>query len=75
MITYGPVAGGGFDDWFLSGVSGGTGATNIRPSSLVKVPRGLTRSMTISPVLSLVLIPGMPPVLVSANFSAPTMSV
>ncbi len=69
------MAGDGLVDWFVSGVLGGTGATNIRPSSLVKVPRGLTRLMTISPVLSLVLIPGMPPFFVSANFSAPTMSV
>ena len=72
---YGPEAGGGLADWSSSGVFCGTGATNISASTLGNVPAGCSRLMTISPVFSLVLMPEMPPFLVFANFSAPTMSV
>src|SRR5262249_20334858 len=60
VITYGPVAGGGLADRSSIGVPAGTGATKIRPSSLENVPRGLTRLITILPVLSSVWIPGIP---------------
>ena len=48
-------------------------ATNGSPSSLVKVPRGLTRWMTILPLSSSASIPGIPPCFVFANSSAPSV--
>src|SRR6476620_2373853 len=43
VIMDGPVPGGGLAERSSTGVSCGSGATNIRPSSLVKVPRGPSR--------------------------------
>ena len=54
----GPLAGGGLLVASLSsGVVGGTGAANISPSTLLKVPLGSVSAMVMSPVLSSVVMP------------------
>jgi len=55
---YGPLEGGGVFVWSLStGVVWGTGAANIRPSSLTNVPLGLSSWIVIWPLWSLAWIP------------------
>ena len=70
------MAGGGSAVRFLAGVSAGS-RRDEEQRQLVGEGAARLRSgrSTILPVLSLVLIPEIPPCLVSANFSAPTMPV
>ena len=58
MIMNGPLDGGGLLVASLSsGVLGGTGAANVSPSRLSKVPLGSVSWMVMSPVLSSVVMP------------------
>ena len=60
LIMNGPLEGGGlFVASLSSGVLGGTGAANIRPSTFGNVPLGPSSVMVMSPVLSSVLMPEM----------------
>ena len=73
-MTNGPLDGGGLLVASLSsGVFCGTGAANIRPSRLVKVPLGLSSLMVMSPVVSSVVMPEMVSAFPSAKSVAPMM--
>ena len=74
VMTNGPLDGGGLLVASLSsGVVGGTGAANINPNTLVKVPFGFSRVMVMSPVLSSVTMPLIVSALPSAKSPAPTI--
>ncbi len=58
LIMNGPLEGGGLLVASLSsGVLGGTGAANIRASTLLKVPLASVSAMLMSPVASSVVMP------------------
>jgi hypothetical protein len=56
---YGPMPGGGSLVRFSNGVSPGTSPANTVASALENVPSGSVRLIVISPVRSLVSMPGM----------------